>query len=203
MNTSNDDSPKMISLAKGFSLLLHPMLLSFFVYIYFIFFHLNIKSNPWVLTSISFLFLNLLPIATVIYLKYTGKISDLDASNREQRMFPLILGVIYAALGFSSLFTLDAPPLIQGLMFCFMTNTLFTLMVTRYWKISIHAMGVTGPMAALWISGIHAPIIMGLFVIIISISRIILKAHTIAQVTVGSIAGFVLTYLQLRFIFSI
>lgn len=179
------------------------MLLSFFVYIYFIFFHLNIKSNPWVLTSISFLFLNLLPIATVIYLKYTGKISDLDASNREQRMFPLILGVIYAALGFSSLFTLDAPPLIQGLMFCFMTNTLFTLMVTRYWKISIHAMGVTGPMAALWISGIHAPVIMGLFVIIISISRIILKAHTIAQVTVGSIAGFVLTYLQLRFIFSI
>jgi hypothetical protein len=203
VNISNDYSPKLILLAKGFSLLLHPMLLSFFVYIYFIFYYLSIKSNPWILTGISFVFLNLLPIVTFIYLKYLGKISDLDASNREQRIYPLILGVVYAAIGFGSLYIVKAPPLIQGFMFCFMTNTIFTLGVTYYWKISIHAIGVTGPMAALWISGIHTPIIMALFVVIISMSRIILKAHTIAQVTIGSIAGFILTYIQLHYIFFI
>jgi membrane-associated phospholipid phosphatase len=44
---------------------------------------------------------------------------------------------------------------------------------------------------------------MALFVVIISMSRIILKAHTIAQVTIGSIAGFILTYIQLHYIFFI
>lgn len=179
------------------------MLISFIVTIYFIFFYLEIKTNPWIITGISFLFLNFLPIATVIYLKFIGKISDLDASNREQRMIPLLLGIMYAAIGFGCLYGLNAPPLIQGLMFCFMTNTLFTFGVTRYWKISIHAMGVTGPMAALWISGIQAPAIMGIIVFIISASRFILKAHTIAQVAAGSIAGYLLTYVQLRFIFSL
>jgi len=94
---------------------------------------------------------------------------------------------------------MKADPLVRGLMFCYMTNTLMTIIITKYWKISIHAMGVAEPLAALWIAGFQFPLIAIAILVSVSYSRVLLKAHTGLQVTAGSIAGFVITYGQLYF----
>ena len=146
---------------------------------------------------ICFLFSNLIPIITVLILKKYNIISDLDATIKEQRILPLMLGVLYSFIGFLFLYFLNADLIIQGLMFCYMTNTIITIIITKYWKISIHSMGASIPLAALLVSNIYYPLFMIIILTIVGISRVIIKAHTIRQVLAGMIMGFSLTYLQL------
>jgi membrane-associated phospholipid phosphatase len=158
-------------------------------------------GNPYIIFFTCFIFSNLIPITTVIILKKLGKIDDLDASIKDQRQFPLTLGIGYAGLGFLSLILLNANPLTQGLMFCYMTNTVLTLLINRFWKISIHSMGVSGPAAALLTNGNYYPFPMVLIIVLVSYSRVILKAHSPTQVFAGALLGFCSTYLQLQWFF--
>ena len=188
--------------ASIISILFHPMIISLVAF-YLLLFDgcVLLNYNAAKVLMVCFIFSNLIPIITVLILKKIGKISDLDASNKEQRFLPLTLGIVYSGIAFLMLTYMKADPLVRGLMFCYMTNTLMTIIITKYWKISIHAMGVAEPLAALWIAGFQFPLIAIAILVSVSYSRVLLKAHTGLQVTAGSIAGFVLTYGQLYFFF--
>ena len=188
-------------LASIISFIFHPMLISLAAFLLLIYSSNPIPENANSILAICFVFSNLIPIATVLILKKTGIISDLDASQKEQRIFPLMLGILYSGLGFLTLTLLHADALVRGLMFCYMTNTIITILITRYWKISIHAMGVGGPIAVLWLAEFQYPIPALLILIAVSYSRVILKAHTILQAVAGALLGLVLTYSQLNFFF--
>ena len=112
------------------------------VFYILLFAHEPISHNALSVLFVCFIFSTFIPITTVLILKKIGKISDLDASQKEQRIFPLMLGILYSGLGFLTLTLLHADALVRGLMFCYMTNTIITIIITRYWKISIHAMGI-------------------------------------------------------------
>ena len=188
--------------ALTISFLFHPMIISLGVFAVLIFTGISSMENPYFIFLTCFIFSNLIPIATVFILKKSGRIDDLDASVKDQRHFPLILGIGYAGLGFLTLTLLNANLLTQGLMFCYMTNTILTLLINRFWKISIHSMGVSGPVAALWTNGNYYPFLMVLIIVMVSYSRVILKAHTPTQVFAGALLGFGSTYLQLHWFFT-
>jgi len=171
------------------------MIISLLVYIILIYDNPIIHPNAGEILTTCFLFSNLIPIITIIVLLRYGIISDLDASIRKQRIMPLSLGVLYAAIGFIVLTLQNADAIVRGLMFCFITK------ITRYWKISIHAMGVAGLIAALWVNGGQSPLIMGFILVLVASARVVLKAHNISQVIVGSFLGMILTYIQLHLIF--
>ena len=183
------------------SFLFHPMIISLGVFSVLIFTGSPSVGNPNYILFTCFIFSNLIPIITVFVLKIFGRIDDFDASIKDQRQFPLILGIGYAGLGFWTLTLLNANPLTQGLMFCYMTNTVLTLLINRFWKISIHSMGVSGPAAALWANGNYYPFLMLLIIVLVSYSRVILKAHSPTQVFAGALLGFFSTYLQLQWFF--
>ena len=191
----------MIQLAKFLSIILHPMIISLLVYIILIYDNPIIHPNAGGILTTCFLFSNLIPIITIIVLQRYGIISDLDASIREQRIMPLSLVVLYAAIGFIVLTLQNADAIVRGLMFCFISNTVIIIIITRYWKISIHTMGVAGLLAALWVNGEQSPLIMGFILVLVTSARVVLKAHNISQVIVGSFLGIILTYVQLHFIF--
>ena len=106
---------------------------------------------------------------------------------------PLFLGVVFAIFGYLLLHIQEAGMLVKGLMFCTITNTLIIIIITRYWKISIHTMGSLHSKEYLFI----------MFVILffVAYSRVILKAHNIPQVTTGSLLGLILTLIQIHFLF--
>lgn len=188
-------------LASIISFFFHPMVISLMVFYILLFAHGPISHNALSVLFVCFIFSTFIPITTVLILKKIGKISDLDASQKEQRIFPLTLGIIYSGIAFLILTYMQANPLVRGLMFCYMTNTIITILITRYWKISIHAMGVGGPIAVLWLAEFQYPIPALLILIAVSYSRVILKAHTILQAVAGALLGLVLTYSQLNFFF--
>ena len=177
------------------------MIISLLVYAILIYDNPIIHPNAGGILTTCFLFSNLIPIITIIVLQKYGIISDLDASIRKQRIMPLSLGVLYAAIGFIVLTLQNADALVKGLMFCFITNTVIIILITRYWKISIHTMGVAGLLTALWVNGTQSPLIMGFILVLVASARVVLKAHNIPQVIVGSFLGMILTYVQLHFIF--
>ena len=179
------------------------MVVSFVTFGILIFYKPIISINAYFIFFSCFLFSNFIPFITVLFLKNTGKISDLDASQKEQRFLPLLLGVLYAGSGFIVLNYLNAGDLVRGLMFCYMTNTIIIIVITKYWKISIHAAGVAGPLTALWIHGVHSPFVVIFIVSILGWSRIILKAHNISQVFAGFILGSFLTAIQLFTLFQV
>ena len=188
--------------ALFFSYSFHPMTVSLLAFWALIFHNPDTLSNRYLVLFTCLLISNLIPIITVLILKKKGLITDIDASQKEQRILPLTLGVIYSGIGFLILRYLNADMIVQGLMFCYMTNSIITLSITRYWKISIHTMGLTAPFAALWVHGYQFPVLMVIIVICVGISRIILKAHSPAQVFTGAALGFLLTFSQLLVFFT-
>ena len=192
---------QLFNTAKIISIIFHPMIFSLFVFIIIIFDNHIIHPQAFNIIMTCFLFSNLLPIMTLFLLQKKGLISDLDASIREERIMPLFLGVVYAIFGFLLLHIQEAGLLIKGLMFCTITNTIVIIIITRYWKISIHTMGISGLLSVLWIHGKEYPLIMFMILLLVAYSRVTLKAHTIPQVTIGLLLGSILTFFQIQLLF--
>tara|TARA_B100000886_G_C20355922_1_gene462976 strand:+ start:408 stop:941 length:534 start_codon:yes stop_codon:yes gene_type:complete len=146
-------------------------------------------------------FTTFLPLVTILYYKKVGKIISVDTPIREERIELLAIACIYNSLGFTSLCIVGAPPIVQGLMFCYALNTAIVWKITKYWKISIHMVGIGGPAVALWMHGYRFPILMVIIIFIVAISRVRLRAHTAAQVIAGTALAIILAYLELSYLF--
>jgi membrane-associated phospholipid phosphatase len=195
----NIDNP-LKTISKIISALLNPLLVAPISFGIIIYSDGTIDAkNPLFLTS--FFFTSALPLSTIFYFKHLGKISSLDAPIKEQRIQLLAIAAIYNALGFLLLSYLEAPPIVKGLMFCYALNTAIVWRITMLWKISIHMIGLGGPIVALWLAGFEYPLAMGFTLMIVSISRVVLKAHTPSQVIVGTMLAMGLALLELTYLF--
>jgi membrane-associated phospholipid phosphatase len=145
--------------------------------------------------SISLLFSTILPILLVASWSKIKKI-DKDYTVKETRNHPFLIAVGIYFIGAFILWLSSANPLTIGLMFCYGTNTLIIFFINLKWKISVHAIGITGPTTALMF---FTPLsfLLGLFAPLVMWSRLTLKKHTINQVLAGSILGYILTFVQI------
>jgi len=105
--------------------------------------------------------------------------------------------IIFYVVGVIVLFATGAPPLTSALMVCYLNNTLIVLLFSLFWKISIHAMGISGPATALIYLFGWPGLLFSLLVPLVVWSRLHLKRHTPSQLIIGTILGYLLTALQL------
>jgi membrane-associated phospholipid phosphatase len=63
--------------------------------------------------------------------------------------------------------------------------------ITRYWKISTHALGVTAPLVGLVYLYGQQPLPFVVLIPIVGWSRVYLKAHTVLQVVAGVLLGLI------------
>ncbi len=140
------------------------------------------------------------PIILFVTFKNKGKLVDLDASIKEERTLPFLISTGFYLVGLLILIFSKSSPISIAFWFCYISNTLIVIYINKYWKISVHAMGASGPLAVLlYIFGIPA---LSFLIIILAVdwSRIKLKCHNLAQVTAGSMFGFISTYSQIYII---
>lgn len=141
-------------------------------------------------------------IAFVLWLARRGRVAAYDVPERSQRSVPYMFSVAISFLGMIVLMVLDASVFLWGLLWCYSVNTLILAIINRFWKISAHMMGATGPMSAMvpitgpWLIA-AAP-----FLVLLGWSRVHLGSHNVAQVVAGSLAGVILTVLQLFIFFA-
>jgi len=177
-----------------------------FPLILFTLFAFKYESDPHkilllILVTITFSFS--FPIILFIILRKQGKIVNSDATIKEERTFPFIVSTLFYAIGILILIIAHINIVSIAFWFCYITNTIFIIIINKYWKISAHMMGAAGPFAAIcFVYGFSAlPFILILF--IIGWSRIFLKCHNIYQVLAGGLLGFTSTLLQMHIITGI
>lgn len=121
------------------------------------------------------------------------------AGSETPRERPLLLGLgaIGYSFGVAALVAIAAPLLVTLLMFCYATNTVVLLAVNLFWKASAHAMGVAGPTVALVFGFGLLGALLSLLLPLAGWSRLRLRAHSLAQIVVGAVLGYVLTGAQI------
>lgn len=185
---------RIISDIRGYVVLIIPL---FIIINYFT----TGGNNFLELTLLCLIFAAFLPfIAILMWIK--NKNLDVDVSNKDERIFPLLIGVISSLMGVITLFIANAPTVIIAFMFCYFTTTLLILFITYFWKISVHAMGFAGITAAITYVFGYLGLLFGLPLLLVMWSRIYLQKHTPAQVIVGALTSLVFTWAQFAILLS-
>jgi membrane-associated phospholipid phosphatase len=159
-------------------------------------------SHKLIVEGVAIFFSVILVPAYIFFLKSKGLVDSADIIIREQRINPLLMGAVSYFIGFLLLKIAGASSLMQGLMFCYATNTLLVVLITNWWKVSVHTTAISGPLVALAYQ--FGSLVFPFFGLIplVGVSRLILKRHTFAQVLVGAGIGVLMTALQIRLFFN-
>jgi membrane-associated phospholipid phosphatase len=177
-------------------------------------FMMLLSAHPWLpatqkiaLFAIAAIFSSGCIFLYVYYLKHKRVIDSTELIVREQRISPLTFSILSYSLGYLLLNAMQAPPLISGFMFCYATNTLVLLLITRGWKISMHTSAIASAVVALHYAYFsrYGLLVIALYGLIplVGLSRVVMQRQSIVQVLAGGILGLVMTALQLRFFLAI
>jgi membrane-associated phospholipid phosphatase len=138
----------------------------------------------------------LLPLISLLVLKRMGMITSLNLEKREDRLYPLLLGTVLLYLSWILLRKLNLPGIYSTFLFGATLLTLLILLISWKYKISMHtasAGGVLGMLLGLHIQAYVSiiPLISLCFFLsgLIGSARLILRAHTPAQVYSGFLLG--------------
>lgn len=187
-------------IARIISTLFVPPSFSLIVYILFAIFIEESLSDSIDLIIITTLFGFVLPILMFLIMRKKNLVSDQDALIKEQRTFPFLIATIFYSVGLFFLIYFNLSLISISFWFCFISNTLITIIINKFWKISIHAMGASGAFASLIFTFGIKLLPFAIIVILVGWSRIKLKCHSLEQVVAGSILAFTSVYFQMYLI---
>lgn len=192
--------------AKIVSMLLHPLLMSFYV-LALIFniqsiFALIPSATKWYCFLVTGITLFLIPLLCMPILKYFRLIRDFSLENDMDRIWVLLVTGASTFFGFWLLSDISYTDVIQRFYLILMILEASSLSITSKWKISLHMVGIGGVCGLLFILGYkyfaHTSVWLMIWFLLAGLlgsSRLYLGKHTPAQVYVGFILGNLFTTL--------
>lgn len=188
-------------LANVFSVLFQPLLIP--TYTLLILFNLNnyfsLLIPPQVrhlILWMVFLITFVLPLLFIFILYKRKIITSINMDKREERIFPLVITALFYLLAYYIVYQANLDVLYLRLFLGSALLICIALVISVFWKISMHMIGVGGLLGALIGIGIAAYIDLTFFVILAVLvsgltgfARLKLKAHTPWQVYVGFLTG--------------
>ncbi len=143
---------------------------------------------------IALIFGVILPISVFVYLRFKGKIINDDATAKDERTLPYVIGLGLVINAIILAFIFELHPLIIALWFSYIVIQSAMIIINLYWKISAHLIGVGIPFATFYFLFQSDAIYFILIPIIVGWARITLKVHTPLQVLSGFLLGALPTY---------
>ncbi len=197
----------MAAFMKFISGLFHPLLLATYmlVILYLRAPHLigpvSIDSIPTLIFA-AFLTTCLIPIFTIGILKLTSKVSNLELTNREERIMPFISITLFYTATTYIFITQFKIGIVLSVTLVTITALIFTLLIiTNWFKISIHAAAnwsTVGILTYLLVTEgdvfFYPLIYWVLFAGLVSTSRLSLGYHRPSEIWIGSIYGFLFSF---------
>jgi membrane-associated phospholipid phosphatase len=151
-----------------------------------------LSQSTSALSALSFALLTLLflsfgPLLYVIAGVRAGLLSDLDLSRRHERWRPFLVSLASCLVGLLLLLLLHAPRRLELLLATTLLCGLGLLLVTLWWKISIHTATLAG--AATLLTALYGVCFLPAFLLLVPLgwSRVVLRRHTPAQVIGGAL----------------
>lgn len=206
----------IITVAKVFSIVFQPILMPTLCLVLLLQFgeqvnHHHLLDDILLIYVLCILFTILFPLCIFGIFYWKGWVTDVNLTVRKERVIPTFLSMILFLFFYYLVRTNGNfhEVLLPAIFSCF-TATMVAALITIYWKISIHCLGISSVAGALFgvcyainENIIQLAIAMLIIAFIVGISRIILNRHTPLQVVAGTILGFSSTFLGIIYNFYI
>ena len=134
------------------------------------------------------------PTLVYLYERKTGKIHDWFITNRLERKDVQLAWFIGSGLFFLVALFFEAPRLLLALSLTLVWLSLLITIISFYWKVSVHMVGVTLFVMILLLSYSVNFWWLLLLLPLVAWARVNLGHHTLSQVTVASLMTVVVTY---------
>ncbi len=173
-------------LAHGISLISNPLFVAFPTFLV-----IAVATAPdlprallwWAITVIG---ISVAPLLFIWRGVRLGRYSDHHVSIREQRFIPLLFGLGSVAIVFALLLILHTSrPLIATVTAVIVVLVLSTI-ITRYWKISLHLVGMAGAVTAFVLLFGPLCLLLSPLVVLVGWARWQVRAHTLLQALAGT-----------------
>ena len=202
-------------IATLISYVLHPLMMCTYLMSTILFYESDLivpaqlrRSAVWTILLVVWLTTYVIPVVSILTLKFTGSVSSLTLRDRKERITPFFFtATFYAITAFMFTSRLSMSPLVNTIFLTVAVIIVITAFITLKWKISAHGAGmggVTGFLVALKISvpgnDLLVPVAASIFLCgaVIS-SRLKLGAHTPQQAYAGLALGAVVSFVAVLF----
>ncbi|HWZ17876.1 MAG TPA: phosphatase PAP2 family protein [Ktedonobacteraceae bacterium] len=189
---------RRMRIARYVSYILAPATISLPFILLVAFYQTQDQLSALIYACITLFFLSVGPLLYIIIGVRLGKLSDIDVSRRTQRAGPFIFGIVSVMIGWLVLTLTNGPRNLQTVMIITVFSGIIMMVITFWWKISMHASSLGG--VATMLTVLYGAVMLPLFVllILVSWSRVVLRRHTVSQVIAGSLAGILLSLVILK-----
>ncbi len=161
-------------------------------------------SAQWLIILVVWLTTFTIPALSLVMLKYTGNITSLKLHIRKERLVPFFYVTLF--YGFTAYYFSSQMLITDMATGIFILVTLMIFMaaiITIYWKISVHSMGMGGVVGFLFVVSYMIPESSAKYLFLFSVliaglvvsARLELQAHTPAQAYVGVILGLFISFM--------
>lgn len=168
------------------------------VSVYLLLLPLRRPEITWLQAVLATVFITGLPWLALIWMKRSGKVTDLHVRERSQRWPVFALAGVSLLLGSGALALLGAPAAAFSSVGLILTGLLICLIVNLRWKLSVH----TAVAAFIWLSIFSGPAwgpAAALFMtMLVGWSRLEVRHHTPSQVLAGAVLGCLLFLVGLQ-----
>ncbi|RAX45158.1 phosphatidic acid phosphatase [Arthrobacter sp. AQ5-06] len=139
--------------------------------------------------ALAALFVCVLPLFVLLGLVRLGKVTDHHVSNRKQRAPVLLMALGSVVAGLVVLQAAGAPRSVMVMVLAIVAGIIVLAAVSPFWKMSGHAAAVSSAavISVLMLGPVWLPLV--LLIPAVGWSRVVLRAHTVAQVVAGSLFG--------------
>jgi len=198
----------MHNFMKAVSVVLHPLLMPTILFI-LLYFQAPLIIGPlpdktgWYLLLVVVVTTFLIPLTSVATLKFTSSIHSYEMKDRKERILPFaFISLFYVFTSYMFVSKSDLNP-IFGVIFSSLAATiLIATVVTLFWKISVHSIGISGGVGFLLAflhrypdSQLLVPLLITIFLAgLVMSSRLYLDSHNQEEVWWGSFMGFIINY---------
>ena len=193
VSETSSPKPLRIRFARLVSNILAPVTISIPAVLLVAFYDAQSLASALFYTSVTLFFLSFGPMLYIIIGVRLGKFSDVDVSRRKERIGPFLFGLASVLAGLVTLVLIKAPKNLQTLLIITAVSCIVMLVITLWWKISIHASSLAGTVT--FLTALYGVIVLPAFllVVLVSWSRVVLRRHTVAQVVAGALVSITLT----------
>lgn len=182
------------------SYLFHPLLMPSMTFL-ILYWLMPELIKPLTLVTLPFLFITtfLIPLLSISMLKFSGSISSFKLENREERVMPfLFVSIFYGLTTYLFVFKIQVNEVIAILLAATTVLVAVLTLITVWFKISIHAAGISGVVGFFLVFGVRYPDSQALYPLVVLLisaglvmsARLQLNAHTPKEILAGTVTGF-------------
>jgi membrane-associated phospholipid phosphatase len=212
----NNERPLLVLLSNVVSMVLQPLVIPTLAFGVILFgfptlfggYSFKIKMNLLVFVN---LITMVIPILFILILKRLGFIKSLQMKDRTERIIPMmVVSGIYVSLAVLLVTRLHINLVFSSVMVSIALVTAMVTVVTFFWQMSAHSASIGGLLSLLFLLNAHienelmyaAMLLLTIIAGVVMSARLYLNAHSLAQVVVGFVLGFVVNLLVILRLFG-